>query len=95
MLDAGIGNITDKDIRQAAEIHGIIFGFDVDCPKKIGVIAKTMNVPVRVHRLLFQLSENLKALENEVELLNGSKYVPEVVGKAVIQEVFNFRGKLS
>ena len=89
-----MGNITEKDVLLAGETRGVIFGFEVDCQSKIVDLAKSMSVPIKLHRLLFKLSENLQGLENEVEILRGHTHRQDVVGKGMVKEVFKFRGRV-
>jgi len=92
ILTTGIGLISESDIKMAADVKGVIFGFETDCRENAADAAAGQGVPIRIHRLLFNLIENLENLENEVERRQGKTHRMIVLGKAMIQKIFTISG---
>eukprot|EP00826_Nyctotherus_ovalis_P051027 TRINITY_DN633_c0_g3_i1.p1 TRINITY_DN633_c0_g3~~TRINITY_DN633_c0_g3_i1.p1 ORF type:complete len:544 (+),score=185.43 TRINITY_DN633_c0_g3_i1:395-2026(+) len=92
VLSIGIGPITESDIKTMSEFGGVIFGFDVECRSDIAGLAAVQGVPVRIHRLMLQMIENLGNLQSEVKLRRGEACKNIVMGKAVVKQLFNLSG---
>jgi len=92
IMSKEIGPITKADIKAMVAVKGLIFGFDVDCKEDASADAKTYGVPIRIHKLMLQLMENLENLENEVNLRKGNLYNDVMVGRATVKKLFSLSG---
>ncbi|XP_041959136.1 translation initiation factor IF-2, mitochondrial [Alosa sapidissima] len=82
----GVGDITENDINMAETFSGIIYGFNVEANKPIQQMAAKKSVPVKLHKIIYKLIDDLKE-----EL--SSKLPPtiqeNVIGKASVLATFS------
>ncbi len=52
-----------------------------------------MGVPIKIHKLIFQMVENLGKLESEVERRQGNMFYKLVGAKATVMKIFELKGK--
>lgn len=82
----GVGDISEKDITLAETFSGIIYGFNVDANKSIQQMAAKKDIPLRLHRVIYKLIDELKD-----DL--GSKLSPtteeNIVGEASVLATFD------
>jgi len=83
ILESGIGNITESDVRLASDSHGQIFAFNTNFSLGAEELAKDLGVKAERHNIIYQLikgvTEALEEKKNEVEgLLPGMGEVIKV-----------------
>jgi len=84
-IDAGIGSITESDIRGAQSGDAIIFGFNVEATAVARRMAETDHIEIKTYRIIYELVDDIKTrLENMLE--------PEVIrtdlGKMEVLAIF-------
>ncbi|KAM5164812.1 translation initiation factor IF-2, mitochondrial [Mantella aurantiaca] len=86
LVHFGIGDVTENDLVLAETFNGSIYGFNVDANKSIQQLAAKKNIPIKLHKIIYHLVEDLK-----VEL--SSKLTPEMVesvkGEASVLALFD------
>jgi translation initiation factor IF-2 len=70
MLGAGVGQITEGDVRLAAASRGIIVAFNVRADGSVRDLARELSVDIRYHSVVYRITDELK------EILAG-KLAPE------------------
>ncbi|MDR0967813.1 MAG: translation initiation factor IF-2 [Rickettsiales bacterium] len=70
LLSAGVGQITEGDIRLAAASNAIIIAFNVRADSAVRELARQNNVDIRYHSVVYRITDELK------EILSG-KLAPE------------------
>ncbi|KAL3873915.1 hypothetical protein ACJMK2_036992 [Sinanodonta woodiana] len=85
LIHYGVGSITETDIQLAQLFNGIVYGFNVEMQSKTAELAKEMNVPVHLHKVIYKLFDDMK--ENLSKKL-PSLEVPEIVGQAKVLQAF-------
>jgi translation initiation factor IF-2 len=70
ILGAGVGQITEGDIRLATASHGIIVAFNVRADGNVRDLARELSVDIRYHSIVYRITDELK------EILAG-KLAPE------------------
>ncbi|XP_063052539.1 translation initiation factor IF-2, mitochondrial isoform X1 [Engraulis encrasicolus] len=82
----GVGDISENDITMAETFSGVIYGFNVGATKAVEQMAAKKAVPLKLHRVIYKLIDDLKE-----EL--SSKLPPtiqeNVVGEASVLAVFS------
>ncbi|KAL5008472.1 hypothetical protein ScPMuIL_014053 [Solemya velum] len=86
LIHYGVGNITDGDIDLAEAFQGEIFGFNVDAGPNIMKAAKTKNVEVKLHKVIYKLFDDLRESLSEKLPMSQEE---EVLGQANVLQVFN------
>ncbi|KAK3599626.1 hypothetical protein CHS0354_029082 [Potamilus streckersoni] len=85
LIHYGIGNITETDVQLAQSFNGIVYGFNVEVPSKIAEMAKNMNVPIQLHKVIYKLFDDMKEnLSKKLPILE----VQEIVGEAKVLQAF-------
>lgn len=72
IIGSGVGNISENDVRLAADEHTVIYGFNVDLPPAVKQLAARDKVQIRLYKVIYELLDN--ARESMEALL-----APEVV----------------
>ncbi len=85
VVGSGVGNITENDIRLAADKHTIVYGFNVDIAPAIKRLADRDHVQVRPFKIIYQLLDNAK---ESMEAILEPEVVETEVGKMTIKGVF-------
>nr|XP_020516161.1 translation initiation factor IF-2, mitochondrial [Labrus bergylta] len=78
VLHFGVGDISENDVNMAATFTGSIYGFNVAASKSIQQLAERRGVPLRLHKVIYRLVDELKD-----EL---SSKLPAIVSESVIGE---------
>jgi translation initiation factor IF-2 len=85
VVHGGVGAVNESDVTLAAASGGFVVGFHVVADEKARVKAKHLDVDIRMHRIIYELEDEMKAL------LEG-KLAPEqretILGHAEIRQVF-------
>ncbi|QHN42475.1 translation initiation factor IF-2 [Candidatus Mycosynbacter amalyticus] len=72
IIGSGVGNISENDVRLAADERTVIYGFNVDLPPAVKQLAARDKVQIRLYKVIYELLDN--ARESMESLL-----APEVV----------------
>ncbi len=85
IVSSGVGNITENDIRQAADGKTVIYGFNVDLPPAVKRLATRERAEVRLYRVIYELLDNAK---DSMEALLAPEVVETEIGAIKIKGVF-------
>lgn len=85
IVGSGVGNISENDIRLAADGDTIVYGFNVELPPAVKRLAMRDKVQVRIFKVIYELLDDARSAMEE-------KLAPEVVeteiGKLTIKGIF-------
>lgn len=85
IVASGVGNITENDIRLAADGSTVIYGFNVDLPPAVKRLATRERVEVRLYRIIYELLDDAR---RSMEQLLAPEVVETEIGKLTIKGVF-------
>ena len=85
IVGAGVGSVTDNDIRMAATSKAIIYGFEVSMPLNIKQLASRDKVSVRLFRIIYELLDDAK---QEMSDLLAPEEITTNVGRLLVKGVF-------
>lgn len=85
VVGSGVGNISESDIRLAADSNAIVYGFSVTMAPEIKRLAQRDKVSVRVFNVIYQLIDDAR---EAMEALLAPEVVETEVGKMTIKGVF-------
>ena len=87
IIDTGIGNISESDIRSAgSQKNGLVVGFGVGVDGNAADLAERQYVKFNSFKIIYELIEYL---ENEQEIRTPKRTVEKTIGKAKILKTFN------
>ncbi|XP_066451780.1 translation initiation factor IF-2, mitochondrial isoform X2 [Eleutherodactylus coqui] len=75
LVHFGVGDISESDVALAKTFNASIYGFNVNASKSIQDIATKSEVPIKLHKVIYQLFDDLK------EELSGR--IPELTEETV------------
>lgn len=85
IVGSGVGNITENDIRLAADSKTVIYGFNVDLPPAVKQLATRERTEVRLYRVIYELLDNAK---ESMEKLLAPEVVETEIGILEVKGVF-------
>ena len=85
IIHSGVGAITESDIILASASNAIVIGFNVRPDVNAQKAAKTEQVDVRLHRVIYKAIEEIEAA---MKGLLDPEYVEKVIGQAEVRETF-------
>lgn len=85
VISSSVGNITENDIRLAADDKTVIYGFNVDLPPAVKRLATRERTEVRLYRVIYELLDNAK---DSMEALLAPEVVETVSGTLTVKGVF-------
>ena len=85
VIEGGVGNITENDVRMAEDDQTIIYGFNVVLPPAVKQIAVRERVEVRLFQVIYELLDDAK---NSMEKLLAPEVVETIHGKLEVKGVF-------
>jgi len=85
VVSSGVGNITENDIRLAADEKTVIYGFNVELPPAVKRLATRERAEVRIYRVIYELLDNAK---DSMEALLAPEVVETVSGTLTVKGVF-------
>lgn len=85
IVASGVGNITENDIRLAADGSTIIYGFNVDLPPAVKRLATRERVEVRLYKIIYELLDDAR---HSMESLLAPEVVETEIGTLKVKGVF-------
>ncbi|XP_062396504.1 translation initiation factor IF-2, mitochondrial [Sardina pilchardus] len=81
----GVGDITENDVNMAETFSGTIYGFNVEANKPIQQMAAKKSVPVKLHKIIYKLVDDLK---EELSSKLPPSMQENVIGEASVLATF-------
>ena len=85
VISSGVGNITENDIRLAADDKTVIYGFNIDLAPAVKRLATRERTEVRNYKIIYELLDNAAA---SMEALLAPEVVETVTGTLTVKGVF-------
>ncbi len=85
IIGSGVGNITENDIRLAADENTVIYGFNVNLSPAVKRLAQRDKVQVRLYKVIYELLDDARA---SMEALLAPEVVETTLGMLTIKGVF-------
>ena len=85
IVGSGVGNITENDVRLAADGKTVIYGFNVDLSPAVKRLATRERAEVRLYRIIYELLDDAKA---SMEALLAPEVVETELGRLKVKGVF-------
>jgi translation initiation factor IF-2 len=85
IIGSGVGNISENDIRLAANENTIIYGFNVELPPAVKRLAMRDKVQVRLYKVIYELLDDAR---QSMESLLAPEVVETELGALTIKGVF-------
>lgn len=85
VIGSGVGNISENDIRLAADGETVIYGFNVDLPPAVKRLAQRDKIQVRLYKVIYELLDDAR---QSMEMLLAPEIVETEVGVLNVQGVF-------
>lgn len=85
VVSSGVGNITENDVRLAADGKTVIYGFNVDLPPAVKQLATRERAEVRLYRVIYELLDDAKL---SMEKLLAPEVVETEIGSLEVKGVF-------
>ena len=61
VVGSGIGNITESDVQMAQASNAVVYGFNVDMPNGVRVVANRDHVEVKKYKIIYELIDDVKS----------------------------------
>ncbi len=85
VIGSGVGNISENDIRLAADGETIIYGFNVELPPAVKRLATRDKIQVRLYKVIYELLDDAR---HTMEQMLAPEVVETEVGTLTIKGVF-------
>lgn len=85
IVSSGVGNITENDVRLAADGKTVIYGFNVDLPPAVKRLATRERAEVRLYKVIYELLDDAKL---SMEKLLAPEVVETEIGTLELKGVF-------
>lgn len=85
VIGSGVGNISENDIRLAANDETIIYGFNIELPPAVKRLAQRDKVQIRMYKVIYELLDDAR---QSMEKLLAPEVVETEIGTLVIKGVF-------
>ncbi len=85
VIHRAVGAITENDVLLASASNAIIVGFHVKADKKTMKLAEQEGVEIRVHNIIYELTNEIKAA---IEGMLSPEVKEEVIGRLEVRKVF-------
>ena len=85
VVGSGIGNITENDIRLAADGNTVVYGFNVSLPPAVKRLATRERINVRIYNVIYELLDDARKTMSD---LLAPEVVESEIGKLEIKGVF-------
>jgi translation initiation factor IF-2 len=85
IVKSDVGPITMEDIKDAEEFEAVILGMDVSVPNNVLNQAKTKKIPLKAHKIIYHLLDDVAALSKD---LMAPPFSTHLMGSAEVKQVF-------
>lgn len=85
VIGSGVGNISENDIRLAADDSTIIYGFNVDLPPAVKQISSRDKVQIRLFKVIYELLDDARL---SMEQMLAPEVVETELGTLTIKGIF-------
>lgn len=85
IIGSGVGNISENDVRLAADSKTVIYGFNVELPPAVKRLAARDKVQVRLFKVIYELLDDAR---QSMEQLLAPEVVETEIGTLIIKGVF-------
>jgi len=85
VIASGVGNISEGDVRRAADSGTVIYGFNVELPPAVKRLAARDKVQVRLFRVIYELLDDARS---SMEGMLAPEVVETEIGKLTIKGIF-------
>ena len=85
IVGSGVGNISENDVRMAADGNTIIYGFNVELPPAVKRLAARDKVHVRIFKVIYELLDDAR---QTMEAMLAPEVVETEVGTLTIRGIF-------
>lgn len=85
IIGNGVGNISENDIRLAADENTIVYGFNVELPPAVKRLAARDKVQVRMYKVIYELLDDAK---KSMEELLAPEVVETEIGSLTVKGIF-------
>ncbi|MDB5167401.1 MAG: translation initiation factor nonfunctional [Candidatus Saccharibacteria bacterium] len=85
VIGSGVGNISENDVRLAADASTIIYGFNVVLPPAVKQLAARDKVQIRLYKVIYELLDDARA---SMEAMLAPEVVETEIGKLTIKGIF-------
>ncbi|MEP6710291.1 MAG: translation initiation factor IF-2, partial [Candidatus Saccharibacteria bacterium] len=85
VIGSGVGNISESDVRLAANENTIIYGFNVELPPAVKRLTMRDKVQVRLYKVIYELLDDARS---SMEALLAPEVVETEIGKLTVKGVF-------
>lgn len=89
VIHAGVGTITESDVRLAELSNAIIIGFSVRPSANVSEMASTLGVDMRMYRVIYQAIDEITAA---MKGMLSKQYEEVTIGHVEIRQVFKVSG---
>lgn len=85
IVGSGVGNITENDVRLAADNNTVIYGFNVTLPPAVKQLSSRDKIEVRLYKVIYELLDDAKA---SMEAMLAPEVVETQIGTLTIKGIF-------
>jgi translation initiation factor IF-2 len=85
VIGSGVGNISENDVRLAANNKTIVYGFNVMLPPAVKQLAARDKVQIRLYKVIYELIDDARS---SMEAMLVPEVVETEIGKLTIKGVF-------
>lgn len=85
IIGSGVGNISENDVRLAADATTIIYGFNVTLPPAVKQLAARDKVQIRLYKVIYELLDDARS---SMEAMLAPEVVETEIGKLTIKGIF-------
>lgn len=85
IVSTGVGNVTENDIRLAADEKTVIYGFNIELPPAVKRLATRERTQVRIYKVIYELLDDAR---DSMEALLAPEVVETEIGALEVKGVF-------
>jgi len=85
IVGSGVGNISESDVRLAADGNTIIYGFNVELPPAVKRLAMRDKVQIRIFKVIYELLDDARS---SMEAMLAPEVVETELGTLTIKGIF-------
>jgi translation initiation factor IF-2 len=85
VVSSGVGNISENDIRLAADTNTVIYGFNVELPPAVKRLAARDKIQVRIYKVIYELLDDART---SMENMLAPEVVETEIGTLTVKGIF-------